>query len=167
MTGSVDQLKARIRNIPMKIDFSTDDVITPHAVLFPLPLMFEDQTIPLFAYNTETILAEKLETIISRGAINTRMRDFYDIYTLGIIEGSSIDYRLLGEALENTCRKRNTDISNESVSLVLVEIEDSEVMQRLRSKYQQEFGYAKAIEWDVVTKAVVQMFAMSGERSDR
>ncbi len=145
--------------IPIKIDFSTDDVITPHAVLFPLPLMFEDRTIPLLAYNTETVLAEKLETIVSRGIFNTRMRDFYDIYALDIAEGDAIDYRLLEEAFDNTSRKRNTDISDETVDLILVEIGESETMKHLWGKYQQDFNYAEGVGWDAVTSAVEQMMA--------
>ena len=74
-------LEAAIDNMvqPLKIDISTGDVITPGAVEYNYPLMLEDRTISIMTYNTETLLAEKLETILSRGLANTRMRDFYDI----------------------------------------------------------------------------------------
>lgn len=153
--------------IPMKVDFSTDDVITPHEVLFSMPLMFEDRTIPLFAYNTETVLAEKLETIISRGSANTRMRDFYDIYTLGIIEGAAVDYQILKDAFANTSKKRNTDISDENVSLVLVEVKESRSLESLWEKYQQEFDYAEDIDWNTVLDAVEHMLAGIKEHTDR
>ncbi len=148
--------KARI---PMKIDFSTDDAITPHAILFSLPLMFEDRTISLRAYNTETVLAEKLETIVSRGTLNTRMRDFYDIFALSVVEGSQVDYQLLNEAFNNTAKKRNTDISNEVVNYVLEEVRHSAAMEHLWGKYQKEFDYAEDIEWRAATDAVEQMIA--------
>lgn len=143
--------------IPMKIDLSTDDVITPHAVEFFLPLMFEERTIPLLAYNTETLLAEKLETFVSRGTANTRMRDFYDIYALGISPGETLDYSILAEALINTGKKRNTNISPETCALVLSEVKESEKMKGFWGKYQQEFDYAENIEWRTVVSAVEQM----------
>ncbi|MEG1561797.1 MAG: nucleotidyl transferase AbiEii/AbiGii toxin family protein [Raoultibacter sp.] len=143
--------------IPMKIDLSTDDVITPHEILFPMPLMFEDKTVALLAYNTETALAEKLETIIARGNVNTRMRDFYDIYMLDVIEGESINYQILKDAFANTSRKRSTDVSDKTVRQVLKEVKESPELLRLWNKYQQEFHYAEAIEWDMVLSAAEQM----------
>ena len=65
---------------PLKIDISTGDVITPREIKYKFNLMLEDRTIEVWAYNLETVLAEKLETVISRNVTNTRMRDFYDIY---------------------------------------------------------------------------------------
>lgn len=67
---------------PMKIDISTGDVITPRAVEYQYKLLLDDRTISLWSYNLETILAEKLQTVLSRGLLNTRMRDFYDIKIL-------------------------------------------------------------------------------------
>ena len=65
---------------PLKIDISTGDVITPREIKYKFNLMLEDRTIEVWAYNLETVLAEKLETVVSRNVTNTRMRDFYDIY---------------------------------------------------------------------------------------
>ena len=67
---------------PLKIDISTGDVITPGAIQYSYKLMFEDRYIQLLSYNLETVLAEKLETIVRRHLTNTRMRDFYDVYIL-------------------------------------------------------------------------------------
>lgn len=64
---------------PLKIDISTGDVITPRAIEFNYDLLLEDRSISLWSYNLETILAEKLQTVLARGILNTRMRDFYDI----------------------------------------------------------------------------------------
>ena len=66
----------------LKVDITTGDPITPAAVDYSFKLLFEDRTIQIKAYNLETVLAEKLETIFSRGVANTRMRDFYDVYVL-------------------------------------------------------------------------------------
>ena len=101
MIASSRQLMDRIKNLvgndstraqtamrlPMKLDFSTDDAITPGAVELGYPRLLEDGEIPIMAYNLETLLAEKLETVISRGVTNTRMRDFYDIFALPRGEG--------------------------------------------------------------------------------
>ena len=92
----------------IKIDMSTDDVITPEAVDYEYKLMLEDRSIPIRTYNLETLLAEKLETIVSRGAANTRIRDFYDIHMLTKLKWSAIDFDVLKGAFEATSRKRGT-----------------------------------------------------------
>jgi len=75
---------------PMKIDISTGDVITPSTVEFQYKLLLDDCTISLWSYNLETILAEKLQTVLVRGLLNTRMRDFYDIKMLLSIYSQNI-----------------------------------------------------------------------------
>ena len=75
---------------PLKMDISTDDVITPGEVNYEYKLMFEERSIPLLAYNLETVLAEKMETIISRGTLNTRMRDYYDLMILSVIKSDTM-----------------------------------------------------------------------------
>ena len=75
---------------PLKIDISTGDVITPREIKYKFNLMLEDRTIEVWAYNLETVLAEKLETVISRNVTNTRMRDFYDIYFLQKLHGKQL-----------------------------------------------------------------------------
>ena len=93
---------------PLKLDISTGDIITPREIEYDYPLSFEDRSISILAYNLETCLAEKLETIISRGTANTRMRDFYDIHILTDTKNNVIDYSVLHDALTNTAAKRNT-----------------------------------------------------------
>ena len=80
---------------PIKIDISTGDVITPRAIEYDYKLMLEERTIKLWSYNLETILAEKLQTILVRGLLNTRMRDFYDVYTLMLRYEGSIDNTII------------------------------------------------------------------------
>ena len=92
--------------IPLKIDFSTGDVITPREISYSYKLMFEDRTIPIMAYPVETVLAEKLEAIISRSITNTRMRDFYDIYLLSKLQ--CIDKTILTLAIKRTAKNRGT-----------------------------------------------------------
>ena len=94
---------------PLKIDISTGDVITPKEIQYRFKLMLEDRSIEVWAYNLETVMAEKLETVISRNNTNTRMRDFYDIHILLSLYGNTLDTKVLGEALQATARKRETE----------------------------------------------------------
>lgn len=93
---------------PLKIDISTGDVITPREVRYSFKMMLEERTIDVWAYNLETVLAEKLETMISRTITNTRMRDFYDIHILCQIYGESLNVETLHNALNATAKKRGT-----------------------------------------------------------
>ena len=93
---------------PLKIDISTNDVITPKEVNYEYKLMFEERSISVLAYNLETVLAEKMETIISRGTFNTRMRDYYDLMILNVVNSAAINYENLAKAIEATSRKRGS-----------------------------------------------------------
>ena len=93
---------------PIKIDISTDDVITPRAIEYDYKLMFEDRTISVLTYNKETLLAEKMQTIINRGIANTRLRDFYDVYSIMNFYEEQIEKRVLYDAFSATCEKRKT-----------------------------------------------------------
>ena len=95
--------------VPLKLDITTGDKITPKAIEYNYPMMFSDDTLEIFAYNLETILAEKLETVISRGDQNTRPRDYYDIFILSKLKGHEIDRDILRKALSETAKKRHSD----------------------------------------------------------
>ncbi|MDD2574512.1 MAG: nucleotidyl transferase AbiEii/AbiGii toxin family protein [Firmicutes bacterium] len=77
--------------VPLKVDISTGDIITPKEVIYSFDLMFENRSIEILAYNLETVLAEKFETIITRGVLNTRARDFYDVYILIRLQAKNIN----------------------------------------------------------------------------
>lgn len=106
LDGFLDRMKQ-----PIKIDISTGDAITPAAIEYAYPLMFEDRYIEILAYNIETVLAEKIETILSRAEANTRMRDFYDIYVLLAEKHNEIKESILVTAFSATCRKRSTPVA--------------------------------------------------------
>ena len=91
---------------PLKVDISTGDVITPREVRYSFKLMLEERAIEVWAYNLETVLAEKLETVISRNITNTRMRDFYDIHILKQLYGETLSTSMLWDALAATAKKR-------------------------------------------------------------
>lgn len=94
--------------VPLTVDVTTGDKITPREIEYTFKLLFDDKTISIMAYNLETVLAEKLETVISRGQANTRPRDFYDIHILYSLRGNSCDMSILKQALEQTTLKRGS-----------------------------------------------------------
>jgi len=104
-------LEARFETlrIPLKIDLTTGDILTPSGMICEYPMIGEDRTLHLYSYNLETMLAEKLETILSRGVFSTRARDYYDVYILEQMQGSKIHRSQLFDALVNTMKRRESD----------------------------------------------------------
>lgn len=147
---------------PLQIDFSTGDVITPGEVSYSFKLMFENRSISILAYNLETALAEKLETLISRGTANTRMRDLYDIYALESLQAYNIDKAVLRIAFANTCGKRGSAGIIGNADLILSEIRSSLEMQNLWKNYQRKFTYADDVDWDNVMKSVKKLCNSAG-----
>ena len=109
-TGVRVNLEATLETMraPLKVDISTGDIITPREVLYTFKLMFEERTISILAYNLETVLAEKMETVIARGVANTRLRDYYDLYILQNEYTHAISMEQFKAAFLATCKKRNS-----------------------------------------------------------
>lgn len=147
---------------PLKIDISTNDVITPREVNYEYKLMFEDRSIPLLAYNLETVLAEKMETVISRGTINTRMRDYYDLMILNVVKSDAINYADLAKALEATSRKRNSyELLSDAKHILNLIRSDAGLMEQWRI-YQCKYDYAAAYQWEDIVKNVERLFEKCG-----
>ena len=142
--------------VPLKLDFSTGDVITPRAIEYPYKLMFEDRTVNLLSYNLETVLAEKLETIIARTTANTRMRDFYDVYILLVLYRRELKSDTLADALKATSRKRGSLSLMANAEKVLTDLHDSKEMSALWENYRSKFRYAADISWGKVLLSVRQ-----------
>ena len=145
---------------PLKIDISTGDAITPREVRYSFKLMLEDRSIDIWAYNLETVLAEKLETIITRTTTNTRMRDFYDIYILDQLHGNTLNRQTLYDALLATAKKRGTERHLAEAVDVLNEVESSPVMQKLWESYRRKFSYAADLEWSIIMGSVRSLYAL-------
>lgn len=139
---------------PLKIDFSTGDVITPREVSYSFRLLFEERTISILAYNLETVLAEKLETLLARGTANTRMRDYYDIFVLTNTQEHNIDNATLKEAFVNTSAKRGSIGLLSDVHLILKEVAESTVLIDRWKNYQRKFDYAADVLWADVMESV-------------
>ena len=142
---SMERLKQTI-----KIDISTGDEITPGAIEYKLPLIIEDRTIELWAYNLETLLAEKLETIMVRAEANTRMRDFYDIHVLLKQDVVTVDRDLLKAAFYATCKNRGSIEQIGTIDDVINKIAADEIMRKLWINYRKTNYYVGALEWEEV-----------------
>jgi len=143
--------------VPLKLDITTGDKITPKEIMYEFKLLLEKRSIKVLAYNLETVMAEKLETVISRGDQNTRLRDFYDIYILYKIQGSNINYKSLSAAMLATAEKRNSyDIIRRYESIISV-IRISDVMQKRWQNYQKDFDYATDISLDDTCNAILKI----------
>ena len=147
---------------PLKIDISTGDAITPKEVQYSFKLMLEERFIDIWAYNLETVLAEKLETIITRATTNTRMRDFYDIYILEQLYGKTLNPDVFQAALQATAQKRETERYLTEAEETIHEVENSDTMQALWAAYQEKFSYAAELKWDMVIGAVYRVYALAG-----
>jgi predicted nucleotidyltransferase component of viral defense system len=145
-------------DVPLSIDVTTGDKITPREVRFSLMAMFDDEVIDLLSYNLETILAEKLETIIVRGELNTRSRDYYDVYILSRLKGNQINYITLSKALTETSKKRHSASMIADYEISLCHIIESEEQHKLWDKYQQTYSYARDITLeDCINKIDIMM----------
>ena len=153
MNGFYDGIRT-----PMKLDISTGDVITPNEISFKYQLMFEDKKIDLWAYNIETVLAEKLESMIARTITNTRMRDFYDVYTLLKISSDIIDFKILKLALKATSTKRNTSELMINAESVFDELLNDSDMLKLWKRYQSNYNYASELTWPEVIDSAKTLY---------
>lgn len=142
--------------VPLKIDISTGDAITPRAVEYPYQLMFEQRSIPLMAYSLETVLAEKIETIISRAALNTRMRDYYDIYILQATN-KPYDAETLRKAVSATSERRSSTEKLRNYHDALNEISGSSVMAAQWENYRKKNVYVGSLKWETALDSVIAL----------
>lgn len=143
--------------VPLKLDITTGDKITPREIEYSYKLMMEDRSIRVLAYNLSTILAEKLETVVSRGNQNTRPRDYYDIYILSKLQAENIDVDSLKAALSATTAKRGSSELMMQYAEIMRTVKSSDVMKRQWDNYRKDFDYAAGIEFEETCDAVVAM----------
>lgn len=139
---------------PMKIDISTGDVITPRAIEYQYKLLLDDRSISLWSYNLETILAEKLQTVLARGLLNTGMRDFYDIRTLLLIYNQDIDNDVLKRAFDATCKKRGTENLKAEAPKIMAAVSDDVQLRVLWTSYQKKYPYAAEISYEDAMESI-------------
>ena len=144
------------------IDITTGDKITPREITYSVTSIFTNESIKIWTYNLETVLAEKLETIISRGLASTRPRDRYDLFTLYKLRKEEINLEVLKNALENTAEKRKSKETIYNWEEQVRGIEISDYQKELWIRYQRQFKYAKDISFDnsvqVIREIMQQIF---------
>lgn len=143
---------------PMKIDISTGDVITPHAIQYSYHLLMNDRSIHLWSYNLETVLAEKFQTILARGVLNTRMRDFYDVRMLLSIYKEDIDKAVMKQAFDATCARRGTLNLKENGAITMEALEKDAQMAAMWNRYQKKYPYAADISYEDVMKSMAELW---------
>ena len=143
--------------VPLKLDITTGDKITPREIDYSYKLLMEDRSISILAYNLSTILAEKLETVVSRGDQNTRPRDFYDVFILTKLRAGSIDMADLNAALKATSEKRGTTELMKKYHEIMQVVKNSDVMKRQWDNYRKDFDYATGIEFEDTCDAVITL----------
>lgn len=139
------------------IDITTGDKITPREITYSMSSLFANETIEVWTYNLETVLAEKLETIISRGVASTRPRDRYDLFTLYHIRKDEIDFDVLRKALANTVEKRGSKEAFDIWESQLNSIETDEYQKQLWTRYQRQFKYAQDISFEKSVQIVREL----------
>ena len=140
--------------IPMKIDITTGDEITPKEIRFSYPFLFDDRRVMVKAYTQETILAEKYETIIRRNVGNTRARDFYDLHLLYRLYQENADWNLLKQAILATAKKRESISILQDTERILQALEESTALQNLWERYQAQNLYAREITYPAIMETV-------------
>ena len=129
------------------VELTTGDIITPREMKYNYNSIFEDKKIPILTYTIETILAEKFQAVIARGGFNTRLKDFYDIYTLAKTKINDIDKKILVIAIENTFKRRETKLDINYFNAVINSLTENDNLKDLWSEYQNKNKYAKDIEF--------------------
>lgn len=137
-----------------KIDISTGDIITPNEVKYNIKKMLSDDKIEILAYNIETILSEKIHSIIQKGEDNTRARDYYDIYILEKTKKEEINNNILKEAIINKFEERKNSNLVSNIYLKVLDLEKNIKLKELWNEYRNKFTYAKDIKFEDTIKSL-------------
>lgn len=142
-------LLGRLENIkvPVNIDIATGDPITPHVITYNYKCLLDNETLLFSAYNLETIIAEKLQTVLRRGLTNSRSKDFYDLYILYKLRWNEIDIANLKEAYKNTCNYRQTIFSKDEALSIVEDIKEDKRMLDRWEAYKKKNTFAIDIQF--------------------
>ena len=141
----------------MKIDITTGDKITYKEIKYSFDLMLEDRKIQIWSYNLETVIAEKFESIIKRGILGTRIRDFYDIYMLLKTQTNNINFNTLKDAVYYTAEHRNTTDIIKDWSKIIEQLNNSDIMKKQWERYKKDNFYAKEIKYEDLIESLKQV----------
>ncbi|MGF2387321.1 nucleotidyl transferase AbiEii/AbiGii toxin family protein [Lentilactobacillus otakiensis] len=157
-------LKAKIFSslVDTKVDVSTGDTITPREISWYHHTIFNDQKIQVMAYNMETILAEKLESVVSRQELTTRMKDYYDLYLFDKVKRQNIDFTLLKAATLATTKQRGTEFLLPSYQQIIQQLQASSILKQRWEKYRAANTYTKNISYEDTCQAALDLIKRSG-----
>ena len=144
-------------NNPMKIDITTGDEITPSIIEYSYKTILGNDSIDIKAYNLQTILAEKYETIIRRNIGNTRARDFYDLYVLYNLNKENLDYIQLSEAVKNTAKNRNSFDDILEARDIIEDISNEDSLKTIWKNYQEEYTFSRNIDYDSLIECLTEV----------
>lgn len=139
------------------VELTTGDVITPKEMKYNYNSIFEDKKIPIMSYTLETVLAEKFQTIVTRGLLNTRLKDFYDVYILINTKINELSKDNLIKAIKNTFERRETNIDMEQFNEVIKYLNDDKNMNNLWNEYVSKNPYAKGVKFEDTIKAIKEI----------
>ena len=142
LSGRLDNIKEIV-----SVDIATGDPITPEAISYQYKCMFDNEVLKFKAYNFETILAEKLQTILFRGITNSRSKDFYDLYIIHKLKWNIININIFKKAFKNTCNYRSTTFSKEDITKILENISNDLVMETRWKSYRKRNKFVEGIEF--------------------
>jgi len=145
-------------NISITVDVTTGNSIVPSEIKYSFPCVYDEKTISIMAYPLENVLAEKLETIISRGVANTRPRDFYDVYILYKLKADQIDWKTLGTALAATSKKRGTEARLADYGMIIESLKTDDMQLEYWNKYAGKTPFAKGITYSQTLESIEQCF---------
>lgn len=149
VTGMYENIK-----IKFHIDISTGDVITPRAIEYKYKKLFDNSYIDILSYNQETIIAEKLQSILERKITNSRMKDYYDLYFFVNYRWDSIDKEILSEAIIRTFSVRNSITELRNIRETIQTLENNPFLNRLWLDYSQKHEYSKNVSFNDTIKAI-------------
>ena len=156
--ASIDKNKTYIT-----VELTTGDIITPREIKYSYNCIFEDKKIPIMSYTIETIIAEKFQTIISRGVLNTRLKDFYDIYVLMNTKMDEINLKTLKSAIRNTFNKRKTKYDISEFNLIIEDLKENNDVKRLWIEYQNKNNYSKNIDYIMTIESIEKIIKILEE----
>ncbi len=149
-------------SVPLTVDVTTGDAITPKEIKYHHRSAFDNKVIHVLAYNLETILSEKIETVLSRSIANTRPRDYYDIYILYSIHNKNIDVSTLRDAVDRTSHKRGSTYIITEYQSILDSIKQNKRLIDMWNKYSTDYEYARGISFemacDAISKLLIKMY---------
>ena len=145
--------------VRFSIDVSTGDIITPKAIEYKYKMILEDNYIDILTYNYETIIAEKLETIYSKGFLNSRSKDYFDLYLIWTLLGKEIDKTIMREAVANTFSQRNTSYDPNQIKNLLNQLNTPVFIGRWEA-YRRKNNFVGNLSFKEVLKSILELMSI-------